>query len=211
MPERFISVTGAAAPLLRANIDTDALSPSRLEKQFGEKGGDNLAAGLFANWRYEDDVKEIPDFILNRPGFREAKILLAGPNFGCGSSRESAVWALKAFGISCVIAPSFGEIFYNNCFKNGLLPVMLDFDAIKALAEEAAPGAPGALFTVDLETQRITAPSGNPVAFSVPAFRRQGLLEGLDEIAVTMQRQNEIDAFMAQARAARPWAYPNPR
>jgi len=208
MSERFVSVIGAAAPLLRANIDTDALSPSRLEKQFGEKGGDNLAAGLFANWRYEDDVKEIPDFILNMPGFREAKILLAGPNFGCGSSRESAVWALKAFGIECVIAPSFGEIFYNNCFKNGLLPVMLEFETTQALAEEATPGAPEALFTVDLETQSIATPSGQKVAFAVPAFRRQGLLEGLDEIAVTMQRQDEIDAFMAQARAARAWAYP---
>jgi 3-isopropylmalate/(R)-2-methylmalate dehydratase small subunit len=210
MTERFTSVTGAAATLLRANIDTDALAPARLEKEFGEKGGANLAAGLFANLRYDENGEEIPDFVLNRRPFREAKILLGGPNFGCGSSRESAVWTLKAFGISCVIAPSFGEIFYNNCFKNGALPVILERAEVEVLAAEAQPGAPDALFTVDLMSQSIAAPSGRRIEFSVPAFRRQGLLEGLDEIAVTLRRTVEIAAFLADARAKRPWAYPAP-
>jgi len=209
MSEKFVSVTGAAAPLLRANIDTDTISPARTEKEFGEKGGSNLAQFLFANWRYDENDNPLPDFVLNRTSFKSAKILLTGPNFGCGSSRESAVWMLKAFGISCVIAPSFGEIFYNNCFKNGALPVILDEATIDGLAKEAEPGEPEAIFTVDLESQTIATPSGKTVPFTIPAFRRQGLLEGLDEISLTLQRDAEISEFATRAKQSRPWAYPN--
>ncbi len=218
MAERFSLVTGAAAPLLRDNIDTDTISPgSRTQKrgesqEFGEKGSaTTLAQDLFANWRYDDAGKEIPDFVLNRPEFRSAKLLLAGSNFGCGSSRESAVWMLKEWGIRCVVAPSFGEIFTNNCFANGVLPVTLPEETVQALAAEAAPGAPTALFSVDLAANALQAPSGRIYRFALPEFRRRGLLEGLDEIAVTLHDLERIEAFLAAGRQRRPWAYALPR
>lgn len=207
MPDKFSAVTGAAAPLLRPNIDTDTIAPAHSEKEFGEKGASTLSRNLFAGWRYSEKGEEILDFILNRPEFREAKILLAGHNFGCGSSRESAVWMLRQWGIRCVIAPSFGEIFYNNCFKNGMLPLLLPESTVRELAEEAEPGAPRALFTVDLTANSLTTPSGRVVEFELPNFLRQGLLEGLDEIKLTLRREGEISEFVAQARRARPWAY----
>jgi 3-isopropylmalate/(R)-2-methylmalate dehydratase small subunit len=217
MAESFSVVTGAAAPLLRDNIDTDAISPgSRMQKpavkqEFGEKGSATLAQDLFANWRYDGSGEEIPDFILNRPEFHNAKLLLAGKNFGCGSSRESAVWMLKEWGIRCIVAPSFAEIFTNNCFANGVLPVALPEATVRELAEEAKPGAPTALFSVDLAGSALRTPSGRTVHFSLPEFRRRGLLEGLDEIAVTLQELDRIEAFLAEGRQRRPWAYAMPR
>lgn len=217
MAERFTTVTGAAAPLLRDNIDTDTISPgSHAPKagrgpEFGEKGSATLADDLFAGWRYDEDGAERPDFVLNQPPFRAARILLAGANFGCGSSRESAVWMLKDWGIRCIVAESFGEIFYNNCFANGLLPLAMPATVIAGLAREAAPGAPAALFTVDLAAGTLATPSGRRLAFSLPGFRRQGLLQGLDEIAVTRQRQEEIEDFLRAARGERPWLYVAPR
>ena len=213
MAEVFTVVTGAAAPLLRPNIDTDTISPGSKPRragtkdEFGEKGSATLAQDLFANWRYDIDGKEIPDFIINRPGFREARILLAGENFGCGSSRESAVWMLKEWGFRCVVAPSFGEIFYNNCFTNGVLTLVQPEAVVRELAAEAAPGAPDALFTVDLGAETLTTPSGRVIRIAVPGFRRRGLLEGLDEIAVTLCERERIEAFLAEARRSRPWAY----
>ena len=212
MAERFTTVVGAAAPLLRDNIDTDTIAPGsgplKGKQAFVEKGSLTLADELFANWRYDSAGQALPDFVLNRPQFREARFLLAGANFGCGSSRESAVWMLKEWGIRCVVAPSFGEIFYNSCFKNGVLPVVLPAKTVAQLAEEALPGAPAALFTVDLANALLTTPSGRAVPFGVPALRRRGLLEGLDDIELTLQRQAEIDAFLQAARRTSPWAYP---
>lgn len=213
MTETLRSVSGIAAPLLRANIDTDTIAPGsrtvkRGQKQeFSEKGSSTLAEDLFANWRYDADGAEIADFVLNRPAFRNARILIAGANFGCGSSRESAVWMLKEWGIRCILAPSFGEIFYGSCFKNAVLPATLPDAEIRALANEAAPGAPTALFDVDLVEQRIRAPSGRIVPLHVPEFLRRTLLEGLDEIDATLQRVADIAAFHARATAARPWIY----
>lgn len=217
MADRFTTITGAAAPLLRANIDTDTISPgsrrqtSGTKQEFAEKGSSTLAQELFANWRYDEAGRELPDFVLNQPRFRSARILLAGENFGCGSSRESAVWMLKEWGIRCIIAPSFGEIFYNNCFANGVLPLILPAILIGELAEEAASGAPSALFTVDLTANTLVTPSGRTIRFSLPGFRRRGLLEGLDEIAVTLQETARIDTFLHRLRDAYPWAYKVPR
>jgi 3-isopropylmalate/(R)-2-methylmalate dehydratase small subunit len=217
MADKFTVLTGAAAPLLRDNIDTDTISPgSRAQKpgvkqEFGEKGSATLARDLFANWRYDNAGKEIRDFVLNRPEFRSAKLLFTGSNFGCGSSRESAVWMLKEWGIRCIVAPSFGEIFTNNCFTNGLLPVTLPKAMVQELAEEAAPGAPTALFSVDLAANALQTPSGRIFRFTLPEFRRRGLLEGLDEIAVTLHDLERIEAFLAEGRQRRPWAYAMPR
>jgi 3-isopropylmalate/(R)-2-methylmalate dehydratase small subunit len=210
MAETLRRVTGVAAPLLRANIDTDTISPgSRTAKrgqkqEFSEKGSSTLAADLFANWRYDAEGEVLPDFVLNRPAFRAAKILIAGDNFGCGSSRETAVWMLKEWGIRCILAPSFGEIFYGSCFKNAVLPAILPEDEIRALADEAAQGG---VFDVDIETQRISTPNGRIVPLRVPEFLRRGLLDGLDEIDVTLQRDADIAAFYAAAKAERPWIY----
>jgi 3-isopropylmalate/(R)-2-methylmalate dehydratase small subunit len=214
MAEPFTTLIGAAAPLLRNNIDTDSISPgSRSPRrggntEFSEKGTSKLAEDLFANWRYDENGNEISGFVLNQPQFRGARMLIAGANFGCGSSRESAVWMLKEFGISCVIAPSIAEIFTNNCFANAVLPLTLPEATVRELAAEAAPGAPAALFTVDLSANTLTAPSGRTLQISLPAFRRRGLLEGLDELAVTLQDQHQINAFLARERRARPFAYP---
>ena len=213
MAERFTTLVGAAAPLLRDNIDTDTISPGTKTSrpgdkvEFSEKGSSHLAQELFANWRYDEDGNELPQFVLNRPPFRAAKILIAGANFGCGSSRESAVWMLKEFGIRCVIAPSIAGIFTDNCFANAVLPITLPESTVRELADEAAPGAPAALFTVDLSTSEVVTPSGRVVAFSLPEFRRRGLLEGLDELAVTLQSAARIEAFLARARRDWPWAY----
>ncbi len=209
MAEKFTTVSGVAAPLLHSNIDTDTIAPgsrplNRAKKQeFSEKGSSNLAEDLFGNWRYGKDGTEIPEFVLNHPAFRNAKILLAGENFGCGSSRESAVWMLKEWGIRCIIAPSFGEIFYGNCFKNTLLPVILPEAEIRALAEEATLGP----FEVNLAEKLIRTPARRVLLLEVPEFLRRGLLDGLDEIDLTLQRDTEIAAFLSKAAAARPWAY----
>jgi 3-isopropylmalate/(R)-2-methylmalate dehydratase small subunit len=214
MAEPFTTLIGVAAPLLRDNIDTDSISPGSraprpgVKVEFSEKGTSKLAEDLFANWRYDENGSEIPGFVLNQPKFRDARMLIAGANFGCGSSRESAVWMLKEFGIRCIVAPSIAEIFTNNCFANAVLPLTFPQATVRELAEEAAPGAPAALFTVDLSANMLTAPSGRTLQISLPAFRRRGLLEGLDELAVTLQEQNQINAFLARERRARPFAYP---
>jgi 3-isopropylmalate/(R)-2-methylmalate dehydratase small subunit len=212
--ERFELLRGAAAPLLRANIDTDTISPgskspARQAKaaEFNAQGSRTLAADLFGGWRYDEGGDEVPDFVLNRPEFRTAKILLAGRNFGCGSSRESAVWMLKEWGLRCIIAPSFGEIFYGSCFKNAVLPIQLDESAVAQLALEAEPGAPGAIFEVDLRANEIRTPLGRTLAIDVPKLRRDALLEGLDEIDLTLGRDAEIGRFEAEAARVAAWLY----
>jgi 3-isopropylmalate/(R)-2-methylmalate dehydratase small subunit len=203
--EKFTTLTAIAAPLLRINVDTDAIIPSREMKKVSKVG---LKDGLFAGWRYLDPVarSEDPDFVLNRPPFRDARILLTGLNFGCGSSREHAVWALHEWGIRCIVAPSFGAIFYGNCVRNGILPIVLDAGRVEALAAlvEEAPATP---LTVDLAAGTITAPDGSTITFEVPPADRDMLLEGLDAIAVTLKRSAEIDAFQAADRDRRPWIY----
>lgn len=203
--EAFISHTGIAAPLFRINIDTDAIIPSREMKRVSKEG---LGDGLFANWRYTDAMirQENPEFILNRIPFREASILLAGTNFGCGSSREHAVWALKDFGIRAVIAPSFGSIFYGNCIRNGVLPVRLQEADVQAIVGivESDPSRP---LTIDLPAQTVTDPEGGMYRFEISDSDKEMLLEGLDPIAKTMQGDERIREFMARDRETRPWIY----
>ncbi|MEA2939217.1 MAG: 3-isopropylmalate/(R)-2-methylmalate dehydratase small subunit, partial [Alphaproteobacteria bacterium] len=161
--------------------------------------------GLFSEKRYQDDGSENPDFVLNKPAYRQAKILVAGDNFGCGSSREHAPWALMDFGIRCVISTSFGDIFYNNCFKNGVLPVQVSAQDLEKLFDDAERGA-NATLTVDLVTQEIRGPDGGVVKFEIDAHRKHCLLNGLDDIGLTMVKAGKIESFEAQAKAARPWA-----
>jgi 3-isopropylmalate/(R)-2-methylmalate dehydratase small subunit len=203
--EKFTTLTAVAAPLLRINVDTDAIIPSREMKKVSKVG---LKDGLFAGWRYRDPVArtEDPDFVLNRTPYRDARILLTGLNFGCGSSREHAVWALHEWGIRCIVAPSFGAIFYGNCVRNGILPVVLDAARIEALAAQAGAD-PSRPVTVDLVTCTLTAPDGSTVSFEVPPADREMLLEGLDPIGVTLKRAADIDAFQAADRDRRPWIY----
>jgi 3-isopropylmalate/(R)-2-methylmalate dehydratase small subunit len=206
--EKFTALTGVAAPLLRPNINTDIVI--RIERlMYVAKG--QLGPHCFEAWRYRPDGSEDPDFVLNKPAYRGAKILIAGENFGCGSSREQAVWSLWDMGFRCVIAPSFGDIFHGNCFQNGMLPIVLPGDVIAELAAEieAAAGrqANETDITVDLEQQLITTPAGRRIPFATDAAKRQALLEGLDEIAMTQLRERDIVTFQAQDRARRPWIY----
>ena len=196
---------GVAAPLMRINIDTDAIIPSREMKRVSKEG---LGEGLFANWRYSDVTtrEEHPDFVLNQPAFRGASILIAGDNFGCGSSREHAVWALKDFGIRVIVAPSFGSIFYGNCVRNGILPIRSDQASVDNLAAEIEAN-PGIEFEIDLPAQCLTTPLGNNVEFAISAADKQMLVEGLDGIAVTQKRDSAILEFIAKDRSVRPWAY----
>lgn len=197
----FTTLAGPAAPLMRPNIDTDVIIP--IQRLTGTPK-DTLGRFAFEPLRYGADGAENPDFVLNRPAFRDAPILIAGPNFGCGSSREGAVWALMGMGLRCVIAESFGDIFQGNCFQNGLLPVALPADAVEALARQAASGAP---VTVDLERQAVVPPEGAPLPFAIASLRREALLEGLDELGQTRKHAAEIAAWQAQDRAARPWIW----
>lgn len=201
--EKFIRLEGPAAPLMRANIDTDAIIPSREMKRVSKTG---LGEGLFANWRYSDVAARVenPDFVLNQPAWRGAPILLAGGNFGCGSSREHAVWALAEYGVRCVIAPSFGAIFQGNCVRNGILPVALPEDRVQALAA-LAEARPGHRLAVDLETRKVSAVGFGTMAFDIAPADREMLLEGLDPIGVTLKRRDQIDGFEAAYREARPW------
>jgi 3-isopropylmalate/(R)-2-methylmalate dehydratase small subunit len=206
--ETFTVLTGAAAPLLRPNINTDIVI--RIERlMYNAKGA--LGPYCFEAWRYRPDGADDPDFVLNQPEYRGAKILLAAENFGCGSSREAAVWALWDMGFRCVIAPSFGDIFFGNCFQNGMLPIVLPAPVVAELAAEIEAAAQrqsnATALTVDLERLVITTPSGREVAFTVDAAKRQALLDGLDEIGMTQRRESEIAAFQAGDRAARPWIY----
>jgi 3-isopropylmalate/(R)-2-methylmalate dehydratase small subunit len=199
--EKFTVVEGVAAPLRTINVDTDAIIPKQYLKTIKRTG---LGKGLFSEKRYRDDGSENPDFVLNKPAYRTAKILVAGDNFGCGSSREHAPWALKDFGITCVISTSFGDIFYNNCFKNGLLPVKVSREDLEKLFDDAERGA-NARLTIDLEKQEIRGPDGGVVHFDIDAHRKQVLLEGLDDIALTLVKQDKIASFEEKAHAARPW------
>ncbi len=194
---------GIAAPLPLANIDTDAVIPSA----FLRSASTDLARGLFARWRYDDSGAERSEFVLNRPPFRRASILLAGENFGCGSSREAAVWALKRFGILCVVAPSFADIFYENAFRNGLLPAIVDPDALATLVTAAESDPAQALLDVDLENCVLVRGNAARIAFRVPAFRRASLLRGDDEIAATLRHAAEIEAFVQADRARCGWLY----
>jgi 3-isopropylmalate/(R)-2-methylmalate dehydratase small subunit len=199
--EKFTQLTGVAAPLPMINVDTDKIIPKQYLKTIGRKG---LAKGLFDEMRYKPDGSENPDFVLNKPAYRKAKILVAGENFGCGSSREHAPWALLDFGISCVVAPSFADIFYNNCFKNGILPIALPQEDVDKLMDDAQRGA-NAIITIDLEKQEITGPDGGCIKFEIDPFRKHCLLEGLDDIGLTMQKRASIDAYEAKRQQAQPW------
>jgi 3-isopropylmalate dehydrogenase len=201
--DKFIRVTGAAAPLMRINIDTEVVIP--IGRLIGHKR-DELGPYCFEAWRYAPDGGENPEFVLNQPRYREAKILLAGDNFGCGSSREHAVWSLADFGFRCIIAPSFGDIFYWNCFQNGVLPIRLPEDQVKELAAEVE-AAEQSLVTVDLESQAITTPSGRKITFTTDPERRDALLEGLDEIGMTLKLDAQIRAHQRRDRESRPWIY----
>jgi 3-isopropylmalate/(R)-2-methylmalate dehydratase small subunit len=200
--QKFDTLTGIAAPLLHENIDTDAIIPARWLVNFGL----DLGEGLFGGWRYGIDNAENPDFILNQSPYRGTRILLAGGNFGCGSSREEAVWALLGFGIRCVIAPSFGDIFFENSFKNGLLPVILEPDGVATLVREIT-AAQRPVLTVDLDQCVIAVPGGSTLSFTIPESRRAALQMGLDEVDLTLARAAEIDAFQAADRSRRPWIY----
>jgi len=200
--EKFTVVTGIAAPMMMPNINTDAISPMAA----GRSTSADLSALLFANWRYRLDGSEVADFILNRQPFRKSSIIVAGANFGCGSSRERAVWALMRFGIRCVIAPSFGDIFRDNAYQNGLLPVVVGAAECTALAL-ALERVSEPIVTVDLQRCTVAGPEGWTASFSVPEERRTALLEGLDEIDVILRMEREIDAFQRADRNARSWLY----
>ena|SRR5258705_9314229 len=206
--QKFTVLTGVAAPLLRANVNTDVLI--RIERLVYIPRG-QLGKYCFEAWRYRADGSEDPDFTLNRPAYRNATILIAGANFGCGSSREAAVWSLSEMGYRCVIAASFGDIFFNNCFQTGMLPIVLAANVVAELAMEAecdgVDASAGGQFTVDLEQQAISTPSGRKVPFKVDAAKRRALLEGLDEIQMTLARDAEIADFQANDRRQRPWIY----
>jgi 3-isopropylmalate/(R)-2-methylmalate dehydratase small subunit len=184
------------------NIDTDMIIPKQFLKTIKRTG---LGANLFDEMRFDDDKNEIPDFVLNKPAYRHAEILVAGDNFGCGSSREHAPWAIKDFGISCVIAPGFADIFYNNCFKNGILPIALPQETVELLMRDAEKGE-NARMTVDLESQTITTSDGQVFAFEVDAFKKHCLMNGLDDIGLTMEHVATIDTFEERMKAERPWA-----
>ncbi len=200
--QKFTTLTGVAAPLPQVNVDTDMIIPKQYLKTIERTG---LGRGLFDEMRYDADGNEIPGFVLNQPAYRNAEILVAGENFGCGSSREHAPWALLDFGIRCVIAPSFADIFFNNCFKNGILPIVLPQEQVDMLMAEARKGA-NARITVDLEAQTITTSDGQAVGFEVDPFRKHCLLNGLDDIGLTLEKAAAIDSFEARAAAERPWA-----
>jgi 3-isopropylmalate/(R)-2-methylmalate dehydratase small subunit len=200
----FTKLTGVAAPLPMVNVDTDQIIPAKWLKTIKRTG---LGVGLFESLRYLPDGSENPEFVLNREPYRQAQILITGQNFGCGSSREHAPWALLDFGIRCVIAPSFADIFYNNCFKNGILPIVLTKDEVDLLIHEASV-ALDPTFTVDLERHVIDRPTGNePIHFELDPAHREKLLNGLDEIGLTLQQGQKIDRFEDAQRARAPWLY----
>ena len=205
--EKFKTLTAVAAPLPTINVDTDMIIPARYLKTIERKG---LGKGLFYAQRFTPEGAERPDFILNQPAYRKAEILVAGENFGCGSSREHAPWALLDFGIRCIIAPSYADIFHANCYKNGILPITLPQKICDQLMEDAKNGA-NARLTIDLEAQTITRPDGGVVKFDIDPFRKHCLLNGLDEIGLTEQKKTSIASFEAKNRATQPWLWSQAR
>jgi 3-isopropylmalate/(R)-2-methylmalate dehydratase small subunit len=210
--QKFETLTGLAVPLDRANVDTDAIIPKQYLKSIHRTG---FGPNLFDDWRYLDPGEPgmdhsrrriNPDFVLNQPRYRGAQVLLARDNFGCGSSREHAPWALMDYGIRAIVAPSYADIFYNNCFKNGLLPIVLDRDGVERLFQECA-ATEGYALTIDLAAQTVTTPGGAVFTFDVDAFRRHCLLNGLDDIGLTLQHVDEIRAYEARRRKEAPWLF----
>ena len=199
--QKFDQLTGVAAPLNILNIDTDMIIPKQFLKTIKRSG---LGVNLFDEMRYDRDGNEVPDFVLNKPQYRDAQILVAGDNFGCGSSREHAPWAIADFGITCVIAPSFADIFYNNCFKNGILPIALPQEQVDLLLKDAEKGS-NARIEVDLEAQTITSTDGEVITFQIDAFKKHCLMNGLDDIGLTLEKAASIDSFESAAAQARPW------
>jgi len=199
--EKYQNFTGVAAPMPLVNIDTDMIIPKVFLKTIKRSG---LGVNLFDEMRFDREGNEIADFVLNKPPYRAAQIIVAGDNFGCGSSREHAPWALKDFGIRAVVSTSFADIFFNNCFKNGILPIVLPQEDVDKLMEDAERGA-NAQVTIDLENQVITGPDGGEIGFEVDAFRKHCLLNGLDDIGLTLEKKDAIDAFEAKASQDRPW------
>ncbi|HEV2674663.1 MAG TPA: 3-isopropylmalate dehydratase small subunit [Aliidongia sp.] len=202
--QKFTSLTGVAAPLPMINIDTDKIIPKQFLKTIERTG---LGRGLFDEMRFNADGSEKPEFVLNQPAYRTAQILVAGENFGCGSSREHAPWALLDFGIRCIIASSFADIFYNNCFKNGVLPLVVPEEIVAQLMEDAGKGA-NAVLTVDLENQTISRPDGEKVPFQIDPFRKHCLLNGLDDIGLTLQKGQSIDNYEDSLKLSQPWLAP---
>jgi 3-isopropylmalate/(R)-2-methylmalate dehydratase small subunit len=200
--EKFTTLTGVAAPMKITNVDTDMIIPKQYLKTIARTG---LGKGLFAEMRYREDGSENPDFVLNKPAYRRAQIIVAEDNFGCGSSREHAPWALLDYGIRCVISTSFADIFYNNCFKNGILPIVVSAQDLEKLMDDADRGS-NATLTINLEAQEIRGPDGGVVKFDVDAHRKHCLLNGLDDIGLTMEKAGAIDAFEKKAAESRPWA-----
>ncbi|NDW45796.1 3-isopropylmalate dehydratase small subunit [Ruegeria sp. PrR005] len=199
--DKFEKLQGIAAPMPLINIDTDMIIPKVFLKTIKRSG---LGVNLFDEMRYNNDGSENPDFVLNKPQYRDAEILVAGDNFGCGSSREHAPWAIKDFGIKCVISTSFADIFFNNCFKNGILPIVLPQEQVDTLMKDAEKGA-NARMTVDLEAQEITTSDGDTIPFEVDAFKKHCLLNGLDDIGLTMEKATAIDTFESRSAQSRPW------
>ncbi|MBK5961971.1 3-isopropylmalate dehydratase small subunit [Rhodoplanes elegans] len=200
--DKFTVLEGIAAPLRTINVDTDAIIPKQYLKTIKRTG---LGTGLFAEKRFRDDGSENPDFVLNKPAYRAATILVAGDNFGCGSSREHAPWALLDYGIRAVISTSFGDIFYNNCFKNGVLPIRVSPEDLEKLFDDAERGA-NARLTIDLEKQEIRGPDGGSIRFDVDPHRKHCLLNGLDDIGLTLEKASKIAGFEGKMKEQRPWA-----
>ena len=199
--DKFETLTGIAAPLPLINIDTDMIIPKQFLKTIKRSG---LGVNLFDEMRYDDDGAEIPTFVLNQDAYRNAEILVAGDNFGCGSSREHAPWALKDFGVKSVISTSFADIFFNNCFKNGILPIVLPQEAVDVLMKDAEKGS-NARMIIDLEAQTVTSSDGEAFSFEVDAFKKHCLMNGLDDIGLTMEKASSIDTFEAELSKSRPW------
>ncbi|MGR7996569.1 MULTISPECIES: 3-isopropylmalate dehydratase small subunit [unclassified Xanthobacter] len=199
--DKFTVLEGVAAPLKLVNVDTDMIIPKQYLKTIKRTG---LGTGLFSEMRYKEDGSENPDFVLNQPAYRKAKVLVAGDNFGCGSSREHAPWALMDFGIRCVISTSFADIFYNNCFKNGILPIVVSKEELEKLFEDAERGA-NATLTVDLAAQEIRGPDGGTIHFEIDPFRKRCLLEGLDDIGLTLEKAPAIDSYETTKAVEQPW------
>jgi 3-isopropylmalate/(R)-2-methylmalate dehydratase small subunit len=200
--DKFTTLTGVAAPMPIVNIDTDMIIPKQFLKTIERTG---LGKGLFYEMRFNEDGTEKPDFVLNQPAYRKSQVLVAGDNFGCGSSREHAPWALLDFGVRCVISTGFADIFYNNCFKNGILPIKVSPEDLAKLMDDASRGS-NATLTIDLESQTIQGPDGGSISFEIDSFRKHCLLNGLDDIGLTLEKETSITSYEAKHAASQPWA-----